>query len=82
VILLDEPAAGVAPALRALMAEKIGELNRQGVSFVVIEHDMEFVMRLCDPVVALAEGRVIFRGPAAAARADAGLVAAYLGTPA
>lgn len=82
VILLDEPAAGVAPALRALMAGKIGELNRRGVSFVVIEHDMDFVMRLCDPVVALAEGRVIFRGPAAEARADAGLVAAYLGTPA
>ncbi len=81
-ILLDEPAAGVAPALRALIAEKIAALNRKGVTFVVIEHDMDFIMRLCDPVVAMAEGRLIFQGPAASARADPGLMAAYLGAPA
>ena len=81
-ILLDEPAAGVNPKLMQTLVERIEALNRQGTTFVVIEHNMDFVMRHCDPVIALAEGRVVFQGSAEAARADPLLLDAYLGTAA
>lgn len=82
-ILLDEPAAGVNPTLMQTLIERIEVLNReQGKTFVVIEHNMDFVMRHCDPVIALAEGRVVFQGTADAARADPLLLDAYLGTAA
>jgi branched-chain amino acid transport system ATP-binding protein len=82
VILLDEPAAGVNPSLARVLIDRIEELNRRGVTFVVIEHDMDFVMRHCDPVVALAEGKVLFQGTADEARGNAELLDAYLGAPA
>jgi branched-chain amino acid transport system ATP-binding protein len=82
VILLDEPAAGVNPSLMQILIERIEVLNRQGTTFVVIEHNMDFVMRHCDPVIALAEGRIVFQGTADAARADPLLLDAYLGTAA
>ncbi|NNE86762.1 MAG: ABC transporter ATP-binding protein [Silicimonas sp.] len=78
-ILLDEPAAGVNPVLTETLIGKIEELNRQGTTFVIIEHDMDFVMRHCDPVIALAEGRVIFQGTSAEALANPVLLDAYLG---
>ena len=82
VILLDEPAAGVNPSLTNILIDRIEELNRSGMTFVVIEHDMDFVMRHCDPVIALAEGRVMFRGTAEEARVNPELLDAYLGAPA
>jgi branched-chain amino acid transport system ATP-binding protein len=82
VILLDEPAAGVNPVLTETLIGKIEELNRQGTTFVIIEHDMDFVMRHCDPVIALAEGRVIFEGTADEALANPVLLDAYLGATA
>jgi branched-chain amino acid transport system ATP-binding protein len=78
-ILLDEPAAGVNPALTQVLVEKILALNARGVTFLVIEHDMDLVMRHCDPIVAMVRGKVIFEGPAAEARRDARLLDAYLG---
>jgi branched-chain amino acid transport system ATP-binding protein len=81
VILLDEPAAGVNPSLARVLIDRIEELNRRGVTFVVIEHDMDFVMRHCDPVVALAEGKVLFQGTADEARRNSDLLDAYLGAP-
>jgi branched-chain amino acid transport system ATP-binding protein len=81
VIMLDEPAAGVNPALSRVLIERIEELNRRGKTFFIIEHDMDFVMRHCEPVIALAEGRVVFEGTAAAAQADPALIEAYLGAP-
>jgi len=81
VILLDEPAAGVNPALTRILVERIEELNRRGTSFVIIEHDMDFVMRHCDPVVALAMGRVVFDGTGEEARSNPLLLDAYLGSP-
>jgi branched-chain amino acid transport system ATP-binding protein len=80
-ILLDEPAAGVNPALMRTLIEKIRQLNRQGYSFLIIEHNMDLVMTICDPIVAMAQGRVIFHGDSHAARNDAGLLDAYLGAP-
>ena len=79
VILLDEPAAGVNPSLTAILIERIEELNRQGKTFVIIEHDMDFVMAHCDPVIALAEGRVVFEGTVAEAQSNPVLLDAYLG---
>jgi branched-chain amino acid transport system ATP-binding protein len=80
VILLDEPAAGVNPVLTQILIERIEELNRRGTTFFIIEHDMDFVMRHCEPVIALAEGRVVFEGTAEQARNDPVLLEAYLGT--
>lgn len=82
VILLDEPAAGVNPALIKVLIDRIETLVAQGTTCVVIEHNMDLVMRHCDPVIALAEGRVIFQGAAADARRDPRLLDAYLGTAA
>jgi branched-chain amino acid transport system ATP-binding protein len=78
-ILLDEPAAGVNPTLTKTLIEKIEELNRDGKTFVIIEHDMDFVMQHCDPVIALAEGRKVFEGTAAEAQSNTVLLDAYLG---
>jgi branched-chain amino acid transport system ATP-binding protein len=80
-ILLDEPAAGVNPALTEVLIDKIEELNRGGKTFLIIEHDMDFVMRHCDPVIALAEGNVVFEGSASAAQSNPVLLDAYLGAP-
>ncbi len=79
-ILLDEPAAGVNPTLTGVLIEKIETLNAQGKTFVIIEHDMDFIMRHCDPVIALAEGRIVFEGTAEEAQNNTELREAYLGT--
>ena len=79
VILLDEPAAGVNPTLTRVLIEKIEQLNWGGKTFVIIEHDMDFVMQHCEPVIALAQGRVVFQGTAAEAQANPVLLDAYLG---
>ncbi len=79
IILLDEPAAGVNPALLESLIEKLSELNRNGQSFLIIEHNIDMVMALCDPVMVMASGRLIFSGAAAAARQDQAVIDAYLG---
>jgi len=78
-ILLDEPAAGVNPALLELILDRIVTLNRQGTSFLLIEHNMDVVMRLCDPVICMAQGRVLVEGSAAAVRSDPRVIESYLG---
>lgn len=79
IILLDEPAAGVNPSLTQILIERIEMLNAQGKTFFIIEHDMDFIMRHCEPVIALAEGRVVFQGTAAEAQSNPVLLDAYLG---
>ena len=81
-ILLDEPAAGVNPSLTKLLIDKIEELNRGGKTFLIIEHDMDFVMQHCNPVIALAEGKTVFQGTPEEAQANLLLLDAYLGTTA
>lgn len=78
-ILLDEPAAGVNPTLTKVLIEKIEQLNKNGKTFVIIEHDMDFVMSHCAPVIALAEGRKVFEGTPQEAQANPILLDAYLG---
>jgi len=79
VVLLDEPAAGVNPALLESLLERIVALNRRGMTFLLIEHNMDVVMRLCNPVVVMAQGRVVMQGPPQQVRADARVIDAYLG---
>ena len=81
-ILLDEPAAGVGPALLETIVARIVELNRRGVTFLLIEHNMELVMRLCRPVLVMANGALLVEGGPEAVRADPRVVEAYLGGPA
>jgi ABC-type branched-subunit amino acid transport system ATPase component len=78
-ILLDEPAAGVAPPLIDDLCKLIRELRDEGVSFVIVEHNMELVERLCDQVHVLAEGAPLMTGTFAEVTADARVVEAYLG---
>jgi branched-chain amino acid transport system ATP-binding protein len=80
VVLLDEIGAGVNRSLMAELAFYIESLNRdQGYSFCIIEHDMDLIARLCDPVVVMAEGRVLTRGSMAEIRANDAVIEAYLG---
>ncbi|HEV7264174.1 MAG TPA: ABC transporter ATP-binding protein [Falsiroseomonas sp.] len=78
-ILLDEPGAGVAPPLLALIMEKITELNASGITFLVIEHNMDLVMTLCRPVMVLAHGRKLLEGTPEEVKRDPRVVEAYLG---
>ena len=79
-VLLDEPCAGVNPSLVDRLRELLAELNRtQGGSFVVIEHNMDFIMRLCPHVICLVEGRVLAEGAPAAVQSNRQVLEAYLG---
>ncbi|HUC56092.1 MAG TPA: ABC transporter ATP-binding protein [Streptosporangiaceae bacterium] len=80
IVLLDEPAGGINPSLIHLIADRIKELNAQGKTFLVVEHNMEFVMNLCDHVAVLDYGRVVAAGPPAEIRQDPRVLDAYLGT--
>jgi ABC-type branched-subunit amino acid transport system ATPase component len=78
-ILLDEPAAGVAPPLVAELARLVRSLVGEGVSFGIVEHDMDLIARLCDQVYVLAEGRNLVSGSFAEVAANSDVVEAYLG---
>jgi ABC-type branched-subunit amino acid transport system ATPase component len=83
VILLDEPAAGLGQAERAELSTFIRRLASEwGIGVLIIEHDVAFMLALCDQVVALEAGRVIATGPPQVVRNDAGVIAAYLGAEA
>jgi branched-chain amino acid transport system ATP-binding protein len=79
ILLLDEPAAGVNPTLRKKLAEQIRRLNEQGTTFLLIEHDMEFVMSLADPVIVLDRGHVLMEGTPEEVQNDERVIDAYLG---
>ncbi len=79
-ILLDEPGAGVNPALMKTLEEIIVTLNRdQGRTFLIVEHDMDIIARLCDPVIVMTEGRKLTEGPFDLVRRDPTVIEAYLG---
>jgi branched-chain amino acid transport system ATP-binding protein len=79
-VLLDEPCAGVNPSLVEQLHELLVELNRsQGGSFVVIEHNMDFIMRLCPHVICMVEGRVLAEGTPEDVRSNPAVLEAYLG---
>ena len=80
VVLLDEVAAGVNRTLLHDLAAIIERMNRElGHTFFVIEHDMDLIARLCDPVIVMAAGSVMMQGPMADIRANPEVVEAYFG---
>ena len=79
-VLLDEPCAGVNPGLVEQLHDLLLELNRtQGGSFVVIEHNMDFVMKLCPRVICMVEGRILAEGSPGEVQSDSAVLDAYLG---
>jgi branched-chain amino acid transport system ATP-binding protein len=79
VLLLDEPAGGVNPTLIKHLADRIKELNKAGKTFLVVEHNMEFVMNLCDRVTVLSQGTPLVSGSPEEVRSNPAVLDAYLG---
>ncbi|HEY6285045.1 MAG TPA: ABC transporter ATP-binding protein [Ktedonobacteraceae bacterium] len=79
VILLDEPAGGVNPTMINQLSDRIRTLNKRGITFVVVEHNMEFVMGLCDKVMVLHRGIKIAEGTPQEVRNNPSVLEAYLG---
>lgn len=81
IVFLDEVGAGVNRTLLMTIADTILRLNKErGYTFVVIEHDMDFIGKICDPVICMAEGRVLAQGTLDEIKANEQVIEAYLGT--
>jgi branched-chain amino acid transport system ATP-binding protein len=79
-VLLDEPGAGVNPTLMRRLVANIEHLRRErGITFLLIEHDMDLVMSLCEPVIVMSEGRHLMQGTPDEVRRDQRVLDAYLG---
>jgi ABC-type branched-subunit amino acid transport system ATPase component len=79
-VLLDEPAGGVNPALLERISALVRELNAEGRTFIIVEHNMELVMSISDHIVVFDRGRPIAEGPPSRIRDDERVLGAYLGT--
>jgi branched-chain amino acid transport system ATP-binding protein len=81
IVFLDEVGAGVNRTLLNTIGDAIVRLNKErGYTFCVIEHDMDFIARLCDPVICMAEGKVLAEGTVDEVKSDERVIEAYLGT--
>ena len=81
IVFLDEVGAGVNRTLLNTIGDAIIRLNKErGYTFCMIEHDMDFISRLCDPVIVMAEGKVLAKGSAAEIMSNEAVIEAYLGT--
>jgi branched-chain amino acid transport system ATP-binding protein len=78
-VLLDEPAGGVNPALLERIMDRIENLNAGGTTFLIVEHNMDVVMRLSHSIIVMAHGQVILQGPPETVRDDGRVLEAYLG---
>jgi branched-chain amino acid transport system ATP-binding protein len=78
-IMLDEPGAGVNPTLMQNLMDRIRELNAKGQTFLLIEHDMDMIVKLCHPVVVMADGRKLTEGAFQEISRDERVLSAYLG---
>ena len=80
IVILDEVGAGVNRTLLKEIGDAILKMNREkGFTFCMIEHDMDFISRLCDPVVVMAEGKILAQGRADEIKANEDVIEAYLG---
>ncbi len=79
IILLDEPTAGVSPVMTEALAQTILKLRNQGLTFAIIEHDMDVIAQLCAPIFVLAEGRTLMRGSFREVASNGAVMSAYLG---
>jgi neutral amino acid transport system ATP-binding protein len=77
--LLDEPAGGINPALLEVIVDRVQRLRAQGITFLIVEHNMDVVMNVCDPVVVMAYGRYLASGSPAVIQNDDAVLEAYLG---
>jgi neutral amino acid transport system ATP-binding protein len=78
-ILLDEPAGGVNPALIDRIGSLVRQLNEEGKTFLIVEHNMDLVMGLSDHIIVFDRGRPIAEGPPSMIRSDPSVLEAYLG---
>jgi branched-chain amino acid transport system ATP-binding protein len=78
-MLLDEPAGGINPALLEVIVDRVQRLREQGVTFLIVEHNMDVVMSVCDPVVVMAYGKVLAQGSPAEIQGNPAVLEAYLG---
>ncbi len=78
-VMLDEPAAGISPALSERVADLVRGLHRRGVGVLLVEHDLAFLSSLCEQVYVMANGKVIAHGTVAQVSADPAVINAYLG---
>jgi branched-chain amino acid transport system ATP-binding protein len=80
IILLDEPAAGVNPTLMNNIVDRIKEISDQyKITFLIIEHNMEIIMNLCDPIIVMSYGSKLAEGNAKSIRNNKDVIDAYLG---
>jgi ABC-type branched-subunit amino acid transport system ATPase component len=80
ILLLDEPAAGVNPVLIRRLVGALEQMRGTGHTLVIIEHNMEFIARVCDTAYVLDNGQIVARGAPEAVSKDPAVIAAYLGT--
>jgi branched-chain amino acid transport system permease protein len=78
-VMLDEPAAGISPALSRRLADMIRSLHRQGVGILLVEHDLAFLASLCEDVYVMSSGRIIAHGTVEEIGTDKAVIDAYLG---
>lgn len=78
-LLLDEPVSGINPTLAEKIKTHIRQLNEDGITMFIIEHDMEFIMEMADPIIVLDQGSVLVEGPPEGIKGDERVIDAYLG---
>jgi len=78
-ILLDEPGAGVNPTLLTTIMDRLQDLNARGITLLIIEHNMDLIMTLCNPVLVMAQGKLLLEGAPETVRSDPRVLDAYLG---
>jgi ABC-type branched-subunit amino acid transport system ATPase component len=79
-VMLDEPAGGVNPTMIRFIMQLIRDLNKEGVTFLVVEHNMGVVMELCEHVIVLDQGTKLAEGPPEMIQTNPAVLDAYLGT--